>query len=329
MFQTHIHLWLQQFDAPLLIDFFLMITHFGGKTFFLALLSALLFLVHLDKGFMILQAVLITILVTLGLKVSFNLPRPYHVHAAVQLWDDDLQALSLPYNDQSGEDFWALPQDAAIQYFRDAKLHTWGFPSGHTSMAMVFWGSLAFLFRRRWLQAICFSMILLVPLSRMYLGVHFLADIISGYVLGASLLLIFTRSLFRQKSQNSSLSPKRISPVWAIGIPFLPIAGFAYAEEQALGLFAFLLSAYVVHYWAVKKGIWRVDVSTKEKVARWLIAGALYVALALGFKAIEQAMQWDGNLIWKFCKNFVHLFIFFAGGLWLAHKISPSLQAKK
>lgn len=108
MFQTHIHHWLQQFDHEILIDFFQIITQFGGKTTFLILLSALLFLVNLNKGLIILQSVLIVILVTLGLKVAYNMPRPYHVDPGVLLWDKDFQEVQLPYGRNDATGFWRL-----------------------------------------------------------------------------------------------------------------------------------------------------------------------------------------------------------------------------
>lgn len=66
-----------------------------------------------------------------------------------------------------------------------------GFPSGHTQNAVVVWGYLASHFRRvgPWILAGC--LMLLIPLSRLYLGVHFPTDLLGGYLLGALLLLLY------------------------------------------------------------------------------------------------------------------------------------------
>jgi len=68
-----------------------------------------------------------------------------------------------------------------------------GFPSGHTQSAVVIWGYLASQFRNRWFWAVAGSLILLIPLSRVYLGVHFPTDLLGGYLLGAALLVLYLR----------------------------------------------------------------------------------------------------------------------------------------
>lgn len=68
-------------------------------------------------------------------------------------------------------------------------LGTYSFPSGHTASTTLFYGFLAvFLVSRvkawRWRVAICvlaLLMIALVGLSRMYLGVHYLSDVIAAF----------------------------------------------------------------------------------------------------------------------------------------------------
>ena len=65
-----------------------------------------------------------------------------------------------------------------------------GFPSGHTQNVVVFWGYLAALFRRTWLWVLAIVLMVLVPMSRLYLGVHFPTDLLGGYLIGAGLLLL-------------------------------------------------------------------------------------------------------------------------------------------
>lgn len=68
-----------------------------------------------------------------------------------------------------------------------------GFPSGHTQSAVVIWGYLASQFRKTWFWAVAGSLIVLIPLSRVYLGVHFPTDLLGGYLLGAALLALYLR----------------------------------------------------------------------------------------------------------------------------------------
>jgi undecaprenyl-diphosphatase len=75
-------------------------------------------------------------------------------------------------------------------------LTTYSFPSGHTAAATVFYGLLACYLLRRvqaWparaaIVAGCCLMVGLVALSRMYLGVHYLSDVLAATAEGAAWL---------------------------------------------------------------------------------------------------------------------------------------------
>ncbi len=77
-------------------------------------------------------------------------------------------------------------------------LSTYSFPSGHTAAATVFYGLLACYLVRRvqgWparaaIVAACVLMVVLVALSRMYLGVHYLSDVLAAGAEGAAWLAI-------------------------------------------------------------------------------------------------------------------------------------------
>ncbi|HTI57346.1 MAG TPA: phosphatase PAP2 family protein [Verrucomicrobiae bacterium] len=75
----------------------------------------------------------------------------------------------------------------------------WGFPSGHALSLVVYFGVVAFLLvsltdrRRRFRVLACFgcgAVVGLVAVSRIYLDMHWLSDVIGGLSLGAAYLLI-------------------------------------------------------------------------------------------------------------------------------------------
>ena len=66
----------------------------------------------------------------------------------------------------------------------------YGMPSGHTQNAVVFWGGLAWSLRDIFVSFIAVAMIVIIAISRMYLGVHFPIQIVWGIILGSSILLL-------------------------------------------------------------------------------------------------------------------------------------------
>jgi len=69
------------------------------------------------------------------------------------------------------------------------KPHSPGFPSGHTQGAVSLWGAALYFINKKWVRILSVMLIILIPYSRIYLGVHYLGDVIGGYVLGLICLL--------------------------------------------------------------------------------------------------------------------------------------------
>lgn len=72
------------------------------------------------------------------------------------------------------------------------------FPSGHSMMATVFYGFLAYLLYKSKINKsvkvivliMTFILILLIGISRIYLGVHYTSDVIGGFLWGITLLIL-------------------------------------------------------------------------------------------------------------------------------------------
>ncbi len=81
----------------------------------------------------------------------------------------------------------------------DVTYFGYAFPSGHALAATLFYGFLAFCIihatRRWWIQVaiFCFAalLIVLIGLSRIFIGAHWFSDVIGGWLLGGSLLSFF------------------------------------------------------------------------------------------------------------------------------------------
>jgi undecaprenyl-diphosphatase len=94
------------------------------------------------------------------------------------------------------------PGEDLVEVLRS--LPDFGFPSGHVVFYTAFFGFLFFLsyslLRRSFLRSLLLvvfgGLVLLVGLSRIYLGVHWASDALAGYLLG-SLVLLGTIAVYR------------------------------------------------------------------------------------------------------------------------------------
>lgn len=83
------------------------------------------------------------------------------------------------------------------------------FPSGHATIAVAFYGYLVYILVRslnekyNWLiMAISPLIILFIGFSRLYLGVHYVSDVLAGYLVGSLTLaigIIWTDKLILKK----------------------------------------------------------------------------------------------------------------------------------
>jgi undecaprenyl-diphosphatase len=81
-----------------------------------------------------------------------------------------------------------------------SKFHS--FPSGHVGASTAFFGVL--LFSRRRIGLVCFAIPLLIGFSRMYIGAHYLSDVVCAGVLGLLCALVVGNLLLREHQTSSS-----------------------------------------------------------------------------------------------------------------------------
>ena len=86
------------------------------------------------------------------------------------------------------------------QFAHDMFLHTKSFPSGHAFGSFVFYGLLAYLafnyLPHGWNRAVPLGLgvlIMLIGVSRVYLGAHYILDVLGGWVVAALILFMIIR----------------------------------------------------------------------------------------------------------------------------------------
>ena len=177
--------------SPILTDAFTVITELGGLAFLLVALSVLYWVDDRESTATVISYTLVALVVTLTLKQWFTAPRP----------------------------------PAGVQAVAESP-ETSGFPSGHAISATVVYGGLVLARNRlrdpRYVVA-AGSVIVLVGLSRVVIGVHYLGDVLAGYAVGVAILGALWLTV-RQRAGVACL----VAAVLAVGT--LPItAGVGYA----------------------------------------------------------------------------------------------------
>lgn len=68
---------------------------------------------------------------------------------------------------------------------------SYGLPSGHSQNAIVFWGVIAHWIGTAWAWIAAILLMLLIGISRIYLGVHFPTDVFVGWAIGIAILVTY------------------------------------------------------------------------------------------------------------------------------------------
>jgi membrane-associated phospholipid phosphatase len=152
-------LWLQSLGGWLIAPM-RFISFFGDEEFFLLLLPMLFWSVNTSLGLRIGVMLLLSTNLNHVFKLAFHHPRPYWYNVHVL----------------------ALSSET-----------TFGLPSGHAQQSAAIWGLFAALIRRRWAWVSALILILLIGISRLYLGVHFPTDVLLGWLIGALMVWAFVR----------------------------------------------------------------------------------------------------------------------------------------
>lgn len=150
---------LEKIRNPFLDNLFLIITAIGEETVFLLVAVLVFWCVNKREGYYLLTVGLVGMVTNQFLKQIFKIERPW-----------------------TKEGFEAVPE--AI-----GEAGGYSFPSGHTQNVTGTLGSVARWSDKRWVRVTSVSLIILVALSRMYLGVHTPLDV--GFSLAFGALLVF------------------------------------------------------------------------------------------------------------------------------------------
>lgn len=92
----------------------------------------------------------------------------------------------------------------------------YSFPSAHAMISTAFYGFIIYLIwqmkipkRRKWISTILLSiLIILIGITRIYLGVHYASDVFAGMLISISYLVLFTSIASKYLYKNNKKSSK-------------------------------------------------------------------------------------------------------------------------
>ncbi|MGE5225159.1 MAG: phosphatase PAP2 family protein [Omnitrophica WOR_2 bacterium] len=147
-----------QILSPALDGVMQFFTFLGRVEFYLLLMPLIYWLVDAQLGMRVFLLLIGSNYITNGFKQLMRQPRPY--------WIGDVRGIGLETS--------------------------YGLPSSHASDSLSIWGYLAYRVRTAWFWVLACTVILLISLSRLYLGVHFPTDILGGWLTGLIAIFLLT-----------------------------------------------------------------------------------------------------------------------------------------
>ncbi|MHA1719950.1 MAG: phosphatase PAP2 family protein [Promethearchaeota archaeon] len=193
------------------------------------------------------------------------------------------------------------------------KADGYGFPSGHTSGSMSFYGYTYFSFleeekkRRIPIQIFAIFLMITVPLSRLIIGVHDLQDVVGGFIIG---FLVITAYMY--------FEPK-ISEIF---------------EKWSLNKKIWMGLAFSVGLWALSSMILYLLnsnlVDLKQSIQDLGVSCGILMGAAISFPIEEKYVKYDPNklkLLYKILATLIALVITFGVyfGLSFLFNLAPSI----
>lgn len=285
---------LEGIRTPFLDTVMSLVTHLGEELVFMVAAIVVFWCVDKYKGYYLLTIGFVGTALNQLLKLLFRIPRP-----------------------------WVLDEKFTIVESARAEATGYSFPSGHTQSAVGTFGGIARMTGRKRLRAVCIVLAVLVPFSRMYLGVHTPLDVGVSFAI-ALVLVLALYPLARAAQRRPAVMG------WIIGAMLLCAAAFVVFTE----LYAFPadadaenLASGVTNAWKLLGAIagmlaaWYLDmryIRFETKAVWWVqllkaAAGlGLLLAVKSGLKAPLNALLGEhiGGAV-RYC-----IVVLFAGAVW-------------
>ena len=261
---------LEKLRVPGLNEFMLLITHLGEETAFLAIALVIFWCVNKYHGYYLMGVGLFGNLANQFLKIVCRVPRPW-------VRDPNFTALEA-----------AIPEAGG-----------YSFPSGHSQTAVGTFGCIAVTQKNKIIRAICIAFMILVPLSRMYVGVHTPADVLVGSGMALTMIFVFHPLMLGKGKKNI--------PVVFAGLTVLSVAyllfvelypfptdidthNYASAVKNAYTFLGCFVGVLIVYFVDEKKLRFSCEAVWWAQILKAVLGLGVVLAVKAGFKPVLEAI---------------------------------------
>jgi len=175
----------------------------------------------------------------------------------------------------------ARPSSTVVRVISPAE--GYAFPSGHSQMTSTVWGYLATQAHRAWFWVIASAIIVLVALSRVYLGVHYPQDVIAGLLIAIVLVGCYNWFLKSYGVQIKGLSLATKLGLACV-VPLLLLA--LHAEKDTVSSMSTLLGLGIGMTLEQEFVRFSCAGSLTRRVMRFVIGLIVLLTLYLGLKIV-------------------------------------------
>lgn len=239
-------LWVQQWASPALDTLFKVITDLGHPYVYVGVLVVLYWCVDRRLGHRLTVALAASMWLNTYLKNVFQTPRPSPADGVRVLVEED----------------------------------SFSFPSGHAQSSGTFWGGVALQYSSRWLWIVALLVVALIGLSRVYLGAHFIGDVLGGWA-AAALALGFLAATERISARLSLSRPVRLGLAVLVPLMLVPLD----PSRRALQLLGLLMGWLAGDVYALETIPYREKAALGQQVLKVLL-GLVGGALVLGIGSV-------------------------------------------
>lgn len=234
---------------------FNIITQLGDLYFFILVLVLIYWLFDKKNAFYLMFAFIMSAAINQVLKLVIKRPRPYVEDPSV-----GVAPLTSGYS----------------------------MPSGHAQNTGVLATTFKSLFNKKWLNIASLILLILVPFTRVYLGQHYLTDVLVGLILGIGITILTFKVLKRYDNIHEYIGVT-VAAILFVGVvifSFIPNS-LAYEDMKLIYVAVGGMSGFMLGYFTELKVLnYKVTNNNIHRLYRLLVGGVLVAAVYLGLSAI-------------------------------------------